>query len=190
MFGLSGNDHAPIKASIILKAIFPPLSRWPLYFMIIFQGLFYHFIILGFSKCHVGECHIAECVLWHSSLVTLYTNPTILLWLPINVYVILSFLYCISPFSFKTKTYALFKANNSNAFTSDAFGSWQRNLNWLETVLVTALVTIGCFSTKTIHHTDTFFGKSRPCKAINNMYMHIAQDLFALLSFFLSTVLC
>ncbi len=43
-------------------------------FIIIFQGLFYYFIILGFTKCHVEECYIVECVLWYSSLVTLYQS--------------------------------------------------------------------------------------------------------------------
>ncbi len=61
-------------------------------------ALFYHnfsriillFSYTGFTKCHVGECNIVECVLWYSSLVTLCTNPNISLWLPINVYPILS----------------------------------------------------------------------------------------------------
>ncbi len=35
------------------------------------------------------ECHIVECVLWYSSLVTLCTNPTVLLRLPKNVYMYL-----------------------------------------------------------------------------------------------------
>ncbi len=33
------------------------------HFIIIFHGLFYYFIILAFTKCHVGGCHIVECVL-------------------------------------------------------------------------------------------------------------------------------
>ncbi len=35
---------------------------------------------------------VVECVLWYFSLVTLCTNPITLLWLPINLYLILSYL--------------------------------------------------------------------------------------------------
>ncbi len=44
------------------------------------------------------KCHIVECVLSHFSLVTLCANPTLLLWLPINVYLILSCIYRTSNF--------------------------------------------------------------------------------------------
>ena len=57
-----------------------------------FQGLFCYIIILSFTTCHVVKCRIVECVLWYSSLVTLCNNPTIPLWLPINLYHILSYL--------------------------------------------------------------------------------------------------
>ena len=45
------------------KNVFVTVCRGGRLFIIIFQGLFYYFIILGFTKCYVEECHIVECVL-------------------------------------------------------------------------------------------------------------------------------
>ena len=71
--------------------VFPSnsLPWWMLYFIIImFQGLFYYFIMLGFTKCHIGGCHIVERVFWYTSLVRPCSNPTIYLWLRLKLYLI------------------------------------------------------------------------------------------------------